>query len=93
VDRAEATLHLRKHLDDLEALGYPALLQRVGQDNAFELRAPSGHSLQIEVSILWDQQPGGAIMIIGSIDDGGLSAFIPLTESRLLQPQPRPSAP
>ena len=93
MDRAEASLILRKYLDELESLGYSELSTRVGHDEALERTAPSGLAYQLEVSILWDHQPGGPVRIIGSIDDGGLSAFIPLSEGRLIRPQPKPSSP
>ena len=57
-------------------LGYTALTRRVGEDLAFEMRSETGIVYQLEVSILWDGKPGGAIRIIGSIDDGGLRAFL-----------------
>jgi hypothetical protein len=93
LDREEATLILRHHLDQLEALGHPELSKRVAHDEAFAQNAPSGRAYQLEVSILWDRETGGAIRIIGSIDDGGPAAFIALTDDRLIHPQPKPSAP
>ena len=92
MNRTEATSILRQHLDNLEALGYSALVARLGQDEAFERTGESGVAYQLEISILWDYQPKGAIRILGSIDDGGLRAFVPLTDSRLVGPQ-IPAAP
>ncbi|OGN93549.1 MAG: hypothetical protein A2Z71_10610 [Chloroflexi bacterium RBG_13_50_21] len=86
MNRDEAIACLHQYLDDLEAVGYTALTRRVGEDQAFEMRSEIGMVYQLEVSILWDGKPGGAIRIIGSIDDGGLSAFLPLTDSRLVEP-------
>lgn len=93
MDRVEAALILRKHLDELEALGYAELSKRFGQDEAFTINGPSGREYQIEVTFMWDRKPGGPIRIIGGIDDGGLSAFFPLADDRLVDPQPKLPSP
>ena len=48
--------------------------------------APAGREYQTEVNVLWDDRPGGNIRVIGSIDDGGLRAFAPLTDSFIKAP-------
>lgn len=90
MNRTQAIAILRRHLDQLEALGYDALSSRVGANDASEDKGETGAPYQIELSVVWDHGPNGAIRIIGSIDDGGLRALVPLTDSRLVQPQPGP---
>jgi hypothetical protein len=87
MNRDEAIACLHQYLDSLEAIGYTALTRHAGEDLAFEMRSETGIVYQLEISILWDGKTGGAIRIIGSIDDGGLRAFLPLTDSRLLEPE------
>ena len=87
MNRDEAMAILHHYLDDLEASGYAALVRRVDEGQAFEMRSETGVAYQLEVSILWDRKPCGVIRIVGSIDDGGLRAFLPLTASRLVEPQ------
>ena len=87
MNRTEAIAILNHHLDSLEALGYAALARQIGEDQAFERRGDSGTDYQLELSILWDRHPNGSIRIVGSIDDGGLGAFLPLTDSRLMEPE------
>lgn len=89
MDREEALVLLRRYLDQTESSGYEVLSARISQNEAFEVKGQSGKSYQIELDVLWDHKPNGAILIIGSIDDGGLRAFVPLTESRLLSPPGR----
>jgi hypothetical protein len=36
--------------------------------------------------VLWDDRAGGNIRVIASIDDGGLHAFAPLTDSFIKAP-------
>lgn len=88
MDRNEANAIIHNYLDDLEATGYAALIRRVKEDQAFERLSNTGATYQLEVSILWDDKPNGAIRILVSIDDGGLRAFLPLTASRLVEPTP-----
>jgi hypothetical protein len=90
MDRKEARLLLGPHLDKLEALGYSVLSRRVGHDEYFEQQGPSNARYQIEVMIRWEHKPYGPILILGAIDDGGLSAFHPLSDSRLVHPEPKP---
>lgn len=87
MNRTEAKAILNQHLDDLQSLGHAALECRVGENQAFVVRGESGVDYQIEMTILWDREPFGPLRIIGSIDDGGLSSFLPLTLSRLVEPK------
>jgi len=92
MNRTEATALLRHHLDQLEALGYSALSTRIGENEVFEERGETGIAYQLELMILWDRRPNEAIRILGSVDEGGLRAFVPLTDSRLVHPQSCPPA-
>jgi len=49
-----------------------------------EIRGASGTNYQVEIQCFWDDKSGGDIRVIGSIDDGGLRAFVPLTQDLLL---------
>ena len=97
MDRTEATAILRRHLDRLEALGYEALCARIGDLEVLAAQGKTGVEYQLELNILWDHKPNAVIRILGSIDDGGLRAFVPLTDSRLVeartQPPPSPAEP
>jgi hypothetical protein len=46
----------------------------------------SGVNYQIEINVLSDFKPDGDLSIMGSIDDGGWRAFLPLTESLIMKP-------
>jgi hypothetical protein len=46
----------------------------------------SGVNYQIELNVFWDSQPEKDLRIMGSIDDGGWRAFLPLTESLIMKP-------
>lgn len=59
-----------------------AMAQRV---ETYEVLGESGVLYQVEVQFLWDQQPGGVIRVLGSIDDQGFSSLVPLTDSLLIR--------
>ena len=54
-----------------------------------EFVAPSGARYQIELQFFWDSQPGGDVRVVGSIGDGGLRAFFPMTDSFIVSPEGR----
>lgn len=88
MNNEEANALLQQHLDRLEAQGFEALAQRAGDSEVLQEQGPSGTEYQLELDILWDDKPGGAIRVIASIDDGGLRAFLPLTKSRRIEVPP-----
>ncbi|MEN8188970.1 MAG: hypothetical protein ABFS19_03930 [Thermodesulfobacteriota bacterium] len=47
---------------------------------------PGGRKYQIEIQIFWDDKTGGDIRVMGSVDDGGLRAFIPLAADFIKSP-------
>lgn len=50
-----------------------------------EIKGPDGVDYQIEIQCFWDDKPEGDIRITGSIDDGGLRAFMPLTRGKIIK--------
>jgi len=49
-----------------------------------EIRGASGKAYHVELQFFWDDEPGGTIRVLGSVDDGGLRAFLPVTQSVLV---------
>ena len=61
---------------------YDDLVRRISTGSLdCERSAASGAKYQVEVQFFWDDRPGGNIRVIGSIDDGGWRAFLPLSRS------------
>ena len=46
----------------------------------------SGQLYQIEIQAFWGDKPNGNIRVSGSIDDGELRVFTPLTEDIIKSP-------
>jgi len=86
MNNEEARALLAGQLDRMAGAGYAVLAARVGENEVVEATGASGARYQIEIQIVWDSTPRGALRLLGGIDDGGLRAFVPLTDSRLLAP-------
>ena len=56
------------------------------QQDTKEVTGHSGTVYQLEFQAVWDGKKDGNLRIIGAIDDGGLRAFIRLTEDFILTP-------
>jgi hypothetical protein len=46
----------------------------------------SGKTGEFQYPLLWDGEPGQALRLFFSIDDGGVRAFAPLTRGALVSP-------
>ncbi len=86
MNRLEAQQVLAEELETYRARSYAELVQLRASLHVSEKTGPSGAHYQLEVQFMWDDQPNRAIRVIGSIDDGGQSTFIPLTKSFIEQP-------
>ena len=51
-----------------------------------EVRGASGTAYQVEVQFFWDDERRRIVRVVGSIDDGGIRAFVPMTETLLISP-------
>ena len=83
----EAAAVLEQELATYRDETYADLVLRLpGEPITCERMAPTGTKYQIEVQFFWDDQPGGNVRILGSIDDFGLRAFVPLNRSFIKAP-------
>lgn len=81
MDTDEARAILTQHLASYRALSYEALVTRVHTIETADIQAPSGVQYQLEVQFLWDAKPKENVRVIGSVDDGGWRAFVPVTDA------------
>jgi hypothetical protein len=87
MDSTEARELLRTYLATFERMPYDQLCSKVDRDlGSKKVQGASGIEYQMTIDVFWDHRPGGAVRIIGAIDDGGLSAFLPLSEDLLREP-------
>lgn len=51
-----------------------------------EVVGTSGTRYYLDMLVCWDSEPDGNVRVIGTIDDGGLRAFVPLSDSYIKAP-------
>ena len=86
MDREEALSLLHAKLDEYRKLSYDQLAARIGDEEFPEEVGASGTQYQIEIQIVWDDKPNGAVRVLAAIDDGGWRAFMPLCADLLVTP-------
>jgi hypothetical protein len=86
VNRVEAAAIMTAELAKYEALDYAQLVEIVDAPKVTtEIVAPSGVRYFVDIRAWWDSRPSGDIRVSCAIDDGGSSAFLPLTGSFIKQ--------
>ena len=86
MDKSEAQAVLTEQLARLCQRSYAELVPLVESRHVedFEVLGASGTKYQVEVQFFWDDKPRGVVRVVGSIDDGGMRAFVPLTQTLLV---------
>jgi len=92
-NKVEARAELERVVRDHEAYDYEFWAERVGRTKLFEFTTAAGTRYQGEVEPIWDGEPDGAIRVVFSLDDGGVGAFHPMTDSIILDRPLAPSKP
>jgi len=86
MDTVAAKKVLHGWVAKLRTVPYRELASRVDSVTTDEVVRDSERSWQLEVQVLLDDEPDGNIRVVVSIDDGGLRAFVPITESFVKSP-------
>ena len=84
MDREEALSLLNTKLEEYRKLTYRKLAARVGDEEFPEVVGASGRQYQIEIQIVLDDKPDGAVRVLAAIDDGGWRALMPLCADLLV---------
>ena len=89
MDKEEARNILAEHLARYRTRSYSELVRMVSVKHVdtFEVTGASGTTYQLEFQFFWDGRPEGKIRVMGSIDDGGWRAFLPMTDDFILGPE------
>jgi hypothetical protein len=83
----EATSIVRQELMKYRSRPYAELRSLVGtRVPTLVVKGASEAEYQVVVQVHWDGKPNGDIRVIGSIDDGGWRAFVPLSEDFITGP-------
>ena len=86
MNKQEALALLQARLDEYRQRSYGDLEKQIGDDRHLEIAGPSSVEYQIEIQVLWEKAPGGKLLVMGSVDDGGIRAFAPLCETFVVAP-------
>jgi hypothetical protein len=87
MDAAEARAILREELDELRRATYDDLVLRLlDKPQTHERTGRSGIVYQVELQAFWDDRPHESLRVLASIDDGGFSAFRPLSDDFIRAP-------
>ena len=82
MDKQEARDLLEQFVERLRQKPYQELARLIRNPVSVEVSSASGVSYQIEYEALWDNEPGGLLRVMASIDDGRLlTAMFPITIS------------
>ena len=86
MNREEAKSLLEGQLFPYRSLGYERLLRLLKEQDVCEVVGASGTVYQLEIQAVWDGRKGGDLRVMGSIDDKGWRAFVPLTSDFIVRP-------
>jgi hypothetical protein len=78
---------IEAELSRIRRLPYSELAARIGTNETREVVGEDGETYQLEVDVFWDtpRKPGD-VRVIAAADDGGWSAFKPLTHALIMRP-------
>ncbi|GAA4821522.1 hypothetical protein ACFQ0K_15920 [Nocardioides caeni] len=81
MDRREARRVLGQRVEELRQLSFEALRDTwLDSPDCEKVQAPDGKGYQIEIEAVWDSEADGHLRMLCSIDDGGLSALMPMSD-------------
>jgi len=86
MDLDEAKQVILSELEPYREKSYSELISLMDEIYTYEKKGPSGVEYQIEIQLMWDGEKGGDVRAMGNIDDGGLRAFLPLSECFIKSP-------
>jgi hypothetical protein len=86
MNKAEAKSLLASELHALAGRSLDELAAMNAHNEVETVIGESGANYQIELNVFRNSTPGENLRIMGSIDDGGWRAFLPLTDSLIMKP-------
>jgi len=81
-----ASARIDVELRRLRQFPYSKLITLIGTSETKEVVGRDGQPYQLEIEAVWDSAKGEDVRIIVAADNGGCSAFKPLTGSFIMRP-------
>jgi hypothetical protein len=69
-----------------QSRSWESLAGMIGRVHTRTERGTDGRLYQIEIETEWDDQPGGAVRVVGAIDDGSFRDFLPISAQFVVGP-------
>jgi hypothetical protein len=86
MNREIACALIDEELGRLRNFSYAELLKMMDKPSTINVQGPDDKRYQIERQVFWDSKKGGNIRVMVSADDGGWSAFKPLSGAFIISP-------
>lgn len=86
MNKEEALNILRPVLTRYRKSSYSDLVGLIGRQETIEVTGASGTRYQVEIEAFRDDKISGNIRILGTIDDGGIRALLPLCQDCIIAP-------
>lgn len=86
MNKEEAISVLNTLLSKYRDKSYNELQYLLNEQDTLEVKTESGTKYQLEIQAVWDDKKDGNLRVMGSIDDGGLRAFKPITNDFIITP-------
>lgn len=86
MDHQIAYALIDEQLKHLRQRTYQELVALIGHPNTISAMGKDDKAYQLETQVFWDDRKGGDIRVMVSADDGGLRAFMPLTDDFIMTP-------
>jgi hypothetical protein len=58
----------------------------LGKQGTYEVKSSTGVKYQVEIQAFWDDKPNDILRVMGAIDDGGIRAYVPMSEDFVIAP-------
>jgi hypothetical protein len=84
-NKTEAADQLRALVAEHSGQPHEFWARHVGHVKRVEFTSPGGIWYQATIEPVWDDKPGGTLRVLIALDDGGVGAYHPLTESLLIE--------
>jgi len=85
MDKSEAKKILTEQLEQYRKRSHSELTQLIDQTETLTVVGGSGTIYGLEFEVLWDHESGQDLRVMGSIDDGGWHALVPLTDDFIMR--------
>ena len=75
---------LQEALTGYRTDSYDKLVAGIGHTHVRSVRGSDGRDYDIEIEMMWNDQPGGLVRVLGAIDDGSERAFLPISDDFIM---------